>query len=340
MAGIFKAPMQNIAVSWFSSGLVIVPIVVFYCVFPLTRTHHFYSNAHRHIFLTLPRKLGLRGRCTLLSACIETKAHHKQQSMYAPQRLVSAQILFRHPSLLFLPVLMGLCTLVPDVTRAFTPLYISTPPASSPSVRHSFASPSARQCQTRRRSPWDPTHDLMRHAMQTVGHDAAVETALPLLFGSWTLEEKRVIQPLWGMKPVRHAGALGIPDGSSSTFEVLLRPKGRLDQPVDSAVRGLDWTLNFKDMYATGRLEFKIVHPPPDKKLIANDQIPHIHYYSGTFCDGLNRVEGFVERYADIEDEKLGPIRKKVRIGKFCLEKKKEEKGEAKDSMVAASLLA
>ncbi|EWM29384.1 hypothetical protein Naga_100028g30 [Nannochloropsis gaditana] len=216
--------------------------------------------------------------------------------MYAPQRLVSAQILFRHPSLLFLPVLMGLCTLVPDVTRAFTPLYISTPPASSPSVRHSFASPSARQCQTRRRSPWDPTHDLMRHAMQTVGHDAAVETALPLLFGSWTLEEKRVIQPLWGMKPVRHAGALGIPDGSSSTFEVLLKPKGRLDQPVDSAVRGLDWTLNFKDMYATGRLEFKIVHPPPDKKLIANDQIPHIHYYSGTFCDGLNRVEGFVER--------------------------------------------
>jgi len=34
-------------------------------------------------------------------------------------------------------------------------------------------------------------------------------------------------------------------------------------------------------------------------------------------------VEGWVERYADIDDEKLGPIRKRVRIGKFVLKKEK-----------------
>lgn len=97
------------------------------------------------------------------------------------------------------------------------------------------------------------------------------------------------------------------------------------------------------------------MHPPPDQKLVANDQIPSIHYYSGTFCEGalggpgppteadthgdgrtdrptdgpfshthdagLDRVEGWVERYADIDDEALGPIRKRVRIGKFVMKK-------------------
>lgn len=36
---------------------------------------------------------------------------------------------------------------------------------------------------------------------------------------------------------------------------------------------------------------------------------------------GLDKVEGWVERYADIDDEKLGPIRKRVRIGRFTLKK-------------------
>ncbi len=191
-------------------------------------------------------------------------------------------------------------------------------------------------------------------------HDAAVQTALPMLFGKWTLKEKRVARPLWGRKQVTHAGVLGTEDGGggSSSFEVLLLPKGRLEQPLDSALRGLDWRLIFQvrffvyvacmcvaphvqpthpptdlistihpqqDIYATGRLEFKIVHPPPEKKLVANDQLPSIHYYSGVFCEGLDRVEGTIERYSDIEDEKLGPIRKKVCIGQFCLKKKKED---------------
>lgn len=63
------------------------------------------------------------------------------------------------------------------------------------------------------------------------------------------------------------------------------------------------------------------MHPPPDQKLVANDQIPSIHYYSGTFCEGLDKVEGWVERYADIDDETLGPIRKRVRIGRFSMKK-------------------
>lgn len=63
------------------------------------------------------------------------------------------------------------------------------------------------------------------------------------------------------------------------------------------------------------------MHPPPDQKLVANDQIPSIHYYSGTFCEGLDKVEGWVERYADIDDEALGPIRKRVRIGRFSMRK-------------------
>lgn len=220
--------------------------------------------------------------------------------------------------------LLGVLVLFPTSIQAFAPLPTSS---SSP-------------CQARRRGPGGQAIDLTRRSMQTAaGHDAAVETALPLLFGCWTLEEKRLARPLWGQKPVKHAGALGITDGDGSRFEVLLLPKGRLDQPLDSALRGLDWRLSFKDMYATGRLEFKIVHPPPDKKLIANDQIPHTHYYSGVFQNGLDRVEGWVERYADVEDDKLGPIRRKVRIGQFCLQKVKEgEKAvNAGGSMVAAA---
>ncbi|KAM3577965.1 hypothetical protein VYU27_000068 [Nannochloropsis oceanica] len=209
--------------------------------------------------------------------------------------------------------LLGVLVLFPNSIQAFAPPYTSS---------LSF-------CSTKRRFLGDEAIDLMRRSMQTAGHDAAVETALPLLFGRWTLDEKRLVRPLWGQKPVKHAGALGIADGDGSRFEVLLLPKGRVDQPLDSALRGLDWRLSFKDMYATGRLEFKIVHPPPDKKLIANDQIPHTHYYSGVFCDGLDRVEGWVERYADVEDDKLGPIRRKVRIGQFCLMKVKEREKSA-----------
>lgn len=39
---------------------------------------------------------------------------------------------------------------------------------------------------------------------------------------------------------------------------MVLAPKGRLEQPLDSSLRGLGWKLSFKDIYATGRLEFKI----------------------------------------------------------------------------------
>lgn len=42
------------------------------------------------------------------------------------------------------------------------------------------------------------------------------------------------------------------------SFEVVLAPKGKLEQPLESSLRGLDWKLSFKDIYATGRLEFKI----------------------------------------------------------------------------------
>jgi len=220
--------------------------------------------------------------------------------------------------------LLGVLVLFPASTQAFAPL----PTSSSSPYQAAFAplhTSSSSPSQTRRKGPDGQAIDLTRCFMQTApGHDAAVETALPLLFGCWTLDEKRLARPLWGQKPVKHAGALGITDGDGSRFEVLLLPKGRLDQPLDSALRGLDWRLSFKDMYATGRLEFKIVHPPPDKKLIANDQIPHTHYYSGVFMDGLDRVQGWVERYADVEDDALGPIRRKVRIGQFCLKKVKE----------------
>lgn len=138
---------------------------------------------------------------------------------------------------------------------------------------------------------------------------------------------------------------------------MVLAPKGRLEQPLDSSLRGLDWKLCFENIYATGRLEFKIgacvrtcvraykvdcprccpffacaqmnenqracgpsrcplpppnlsltcvanpiclsqppyvVHPPPDQKLVANDQIPSIHYYSGTFCEGACRADPLV----------------------------------------------
>jgi hypothetical protein len=181
--------------------------------------------------------------------------------------------------------------------------------------------------------------------MLTIGHDAAVQTALPLLFGCWTLKENRVARPMWGRKIVQHSGSASLENNSENgpvklSHEVLLLPKGKLEQPLDSALRGLEWRLSFKDIYAQGRLEFKIVHPPPEKKLVANDQLPSIHYYSGVFCEGLDRVEGWVERYADIEDEKLGPIRKKVRIGQFCLKKKREEKEEAAGSASAAAAAA
>lgn len=39
---------------------------------------------------------------------------------------------------------------------------------------------------------------------------------------------------------------------------MVLAPKGRLEQPLDSSLRGLDWKLCFENIYATGRLEFKI----------------------------------------------------------------------------------
>lgn len=42
------------------------------------------------------------------------------------------------------------------------------------------------------------------------------------------------------------------------SYEVVLAPKGKVEQPLDSSLRGLDWKLSFKDIYATGRLEFKI----------------------------------------------------------------------------------
>jgi hypothetical protein len=45
---------------------------------------------------------------------------------------------------------------------------------------------------------------------------------------------------------------------SKLSYEVVLAPKGRLEQPLESSLRGLDWKLSFKDIYATGRLEFKI----------------------------------------------------------------------------------
>ncbi len=43
--------------------------------------------------------------------------------------------------------------------------------------------------------------------MLTVGHEAAVQTALPLLFGRWTLKESRVPNTLWG----RSKGVQGAP---------------------------------------------------------------------------------------------------------------------------------
>lgn len=79
-------------------------------------------------------------------------------------------------------------------------------------------------------------------------------------------------------------------------------------------------------MFGSSKLEFKIVHPPPEQKLDANDQLPSIHYYSGQFCEGLHRVEGWIERYADVEEES-GIIRKRVVIGRFRLDKESRPSG-------------
>jgi hypothetical protein len=53
-----------------------------------------------------------------------------------------------------------------------------------------------------------------------------------------------------------------------------------------------------QDLFGSSKLEFKIVHPPPEEKLDGNDQLPSIHYYVGSFQEGLQRVEGAIERYA------------------------------------------
>lgn len=74
-------------------------------------------------------------------------------------------------------------------------------------------------------------------------------------------------------------------------------------------------------MFGSSELIFKIVHPPPECKIDANDQLPSIHYYTGSFCEGLDRVEGWIERYAEIDDPVDGAIRRKIVIGRFRLEK-------------------
>ena len=102
--------------------------------------------------------------------------------------------------------------------------------------------------------------------------------------------------------------------------------------------------------------------------MTANDQLPTIHYYSGSFKEGkpgkrtetsyrmhedeandacwhflpiyiytgLDHVEGWIERYADINDDKLGPIRRRVRVGHFRLLK---NKGAAATATVAPAAI-
>lgn len=95
--------------------------------------------------------------------------------------------------------------LLPKAAWAFRPTgagaSASTPRSSSPSS--SLSSPQSRasiirragggqaqsQAQAQQQQPQGP---LTRRSMLTVGHDAAVQTALPLLFGRWTLKVREL----------------------------------------------------------------------------------------------------------------------------------------------------
>ena len=64
--------------------------------------------------------------------------------------------------------------------------------------------------------------------------------------------------------------------------------------------------------------------PPPKNKVDYYDAIPSIYYYNGIFSNDLMHVRGDIERYAMIDDDEIGTVRRRIKIGQFYLYKEPE----------------
>ena len=93
--------------------------------------------------------------------------------------------------------------LLPGAAWGFRPGAGLSPPRSSSSSSSSSSAPQSRasiirrargdaaQQQQQQQQQQQLQGPLTRRSMLTVGHDAAVQTALPLLFGRWTLKVRK-----------------------------------------------------------------------------------------------------------------------------------------------------
>ena len=88
--------------------------------------------------------------------------------------------------------------LLPGAAWGFRPGAGLSPPRSSSSSSSSSSSAPQSRASIIRRARGDAAQQqqqlqgpLTRRSMLTVGHDAAVQTALPLLFGRWTLKVRK-----------------------------------------------------------------------------------------------------------------------------------------------------
>jgi len=102
---------------------------------------------------------------------------------------------------------------------------------------------------------------------------------------------------------------------------IKLTSSGQVIGDVESNRQGLGWKLNQKDVFSQSMIEFRIVLPPPKNKVDYYDGIPSTYYYNGIFSNDLMHVRGDIERYAMIDDDEFGCVRRRIKIGQFYLYK-------------------
>ena len=102
---------------------------------------------------------------------------------------------------------------------------------------------------------------------------------------------------------------------------IQLTSSGQVIGDVELNRQGLGWKLNQKDVFSQSMIEFRIVLPPPKHKEDYYDGIPSTYFYNGIFSNDLMHVRGDIERYAMIDDDEFGCVRRRIKIGQFYLYK-------------------
>ena len=111
---------------------------------------------------------------------------------------------------------------------------------------------------------------------------------------------------------------------SMEKSSIKLTSSGQVISDVESNRQGLGWKLNQEDLFSQSMIEFRIVLPPPKNKVDYYDAIPSTYYYNGIFSNDLMHVRGDIERYAMIDDDEFGCVRRRIKIGQFYLYKDTE----------------